>query len=182
MLSSCGNRYSEPPTIFSHTSSLFFLLPLWHPSRPSAARTTQIFIRHSLQQLLGGAFPHLSAHDVGRFVEGLFALNQNPEAFRMHLRDFLIQVPGCLLAKDESHSYSHQQLPVIVTSFLPKMTLSVQYQRHCFFFKNTVIVKNRVLTSLVFSHPRFCGACIRISAPSVQRVQRRRRRGLGSVS
>ena len=54
--------------------------------------SNQIFIRHSLQQLLGGAFPHLLAHDVGRVVEGLFALNQNPEAVRMHLRDFLIQV------------------------------------------------------------------------------------------
>eukprot|EP00455_Lapot_gusevi_P017974 TRINITY_DN1972_c0_g1_i10.p1 TRINITY_DN1972_c0_g1~~TRINITY_DN1972_c0_g1_i10.p1 ORF type:complete len:103 (+),score=38.36 TRINITY_DN1972_c0_g1_i10:33-311(+) len=31
-------------------------------------------------------------HDVQRFVDGLFNLNNNVDAFKMHLRDFLMQL------------------------------------------------------------------------------------------
>jgi len=43
-------------------------------------------------QLLHNAFPHLSEPQLKVTVQGLFSLNQDVNAFKEHLRDFLVQI------------------------------------------------------------------------------------------
>lgn len=66
-------------------------VPLFDPST-AAFPNNASFLRSFVVNLLASAFTNLTQHDVERFVQGLFALNANLEAFKMHLRDFLIQL------------------------------------------------------------------------------------------
>lgn len=51
-----------------------------------------LFIQEYVASLLKSAFSHLSDNQIKVFVNGLFSLNQNVQAFKEHLRDFLIQI------------------------------------------------------------------------------------------
>lgn len=51
-----------------------------------------IFIQEYVASLLKSAFTHLSDNQVKVFVTGLFNLDENVQAFKEHLRDFLIQI------------------------------------------------------------------------------------------
>jgi exportin-1 len=74
--------------MFSTVEKGLVTVPLWTDGQ---FPNNQVFMRQNLMQLIGNAFKNLSAADVQRFVEGLFALNSNIDAFRAHLRDFLVQ-------------------------------------------------------------------------------------------
>jgi len=50
------------------------------------------FLRAHIAQLIQTAFPNLTLPQNETFVTGLFDLNLNPDQFREHLRDFLIQI------------------------------------------------------------------------------------------
>jgi len=51
-----------------------------------------IFIQEYVASLLKSAFNHLSDNQIKVFVTGLFNLDENVQAFKEHLRDFLIQI------------------------------------------------------------------------------------------
>ncbi|CAG8578666.1 1451_t:CDS:10, partial [Acaulospora morrowiae] len=67
--------------------------PLFNPSDvPDPNMTNQRFLREYVMNLLQNAFPHLQTVQVQAFVMGLFELNQDFNRFKLHLRDFLIQL------------------------------------------------------------------------------------------
>lgn len=50
------------------------------------------YVQSYLANVLKGAFPHLNELQIKVFVEGLFSFNQDLNAFKEHLRDFLVQI------------------------------------------------------------------------------------------
>lgn len=51
-----------------------------------------IFVQEYVASLLKSAFSHLTDNQIKVFVTGLFNLDENVQAFKEHLRDFLIQI------------------------------------------------------------------------------------------
>ncbi|XP_013415271.1 exportin-1 isoform X2 [Lingula anatina] len=50
------------------------------------------FVQEFLVNLLKAAFPHLNDTQLRVFIEGLFSFDQDIQAFKEHLRDFLVQI------------------------------------------------------------------------------------------
>lgn len=53
------------------------------------------YVQSFVANLLKTAFPHLNEAQVKITVQGFFNLNQNHNAFKEHLRDFLVQIKVC---------------------------------------------------------------------------------------
>ncbi|KAJ2160132.1 Karyopherin transporter [Coemansia sp. RSA 552] len=53
--------------------------------------TNGLYVRQSIANLLSSAFANLTKRQVEVFVEGLFNFHDDPDKFRNHVRDFLIQ-------------------------------------------------------------------------------------------
>lgn len=51
-----------------------------------------LYIQEFVARLLKAAFPHLTDNQIKITVQGLFHLNQDINAFKEHLRDFLVQI------------------------------------------------------------------------------------------
>lgn len=51
-----------------------------------------LYVQEYVASLLKSAFSHLTDNQIKVFVTGLFNLNQDVNAFKEHLRDFLIQI------------------------------------------------------------------------------------------
>ncbi|RGB35595.1 CRM1 C terminal-domain-containing protein [Rhizophagus diaphanus] len=67
--------------------------PLFNPAEvQDPSMTNQRFLREYVMNILHNAFPHLQSIQVQSFVMGLFELNQDNTKFKLHLRDFLIQL------------------------------------------------------------------------------------------
>ncbi|XP_025103585.1 exportin-1-like [Pomacea canaliculata] len=60
------------------------------PSLPASQNV--VFIQEFLLNLLKTAFPHLNEPQIKIFIEGLFSFDQDFNAFKEHLRDFLVQI------------------------------------------------------------------------------------------
>merc|ERR1712000_566292 len=56
--------------------------------------SNQMFLRDHVMNLLVNAFPNVSKEHVRTFVVGLFDLNKDINSFKLHLRDFLVQLKG----------------------------------------------------------------------------------------
>lgn len=54
--------------------------------------SNQMFLRDHVMNLLVNAFPNVSKEHVRTFVVGLFDLNKDINSFKLHLRDFLVQL------------------------------------------------------------------------------------------
>lgn len=66
--------------------------PLYDPAQVDPSTSNVIFVRDYSANLLANAFPHLQPVQIQSFVTGLFELNEDPAKFKLHLRDFLIQL------------------------------------------------------------------------------------------
>nr|KAG5714582.1 hypothetical protein BaRGS_007028 [Batillaria attramentaria] len=60
------------------------------PNLPAAQNMA--YIQDFLLNLLKTAFPHLNEPQIKLFIEGLFSFDQDFNAFKEHLRDFLVQI------------------------------------------------------------------------------------------
>ncbi|RIB27651.1 CRM1 C terminal-domain-containing protein [Gigaspora rosea] len=79
--------------IFTLVESGAVQAPLFNPTEVTdPTMTNQRFLREYVMNLLQNAFPHLQTNQVQHFVMGLFELNQDFTKFKLHLRDFLIQL------------------------------------------------------------------------------------------
>ncbi|EDW88521.1 exportin-1 [Drosophila yakuba] len=67
-----------------------------------------IFIQEYVASLLKSAFNHLSDNQIKVFVTGLFNLDENVQAFKEHLRDFLIQIREAT-GEDDSDLYLEER-------------------------------------------------------------------------
>ncbi|KXS22512.1 hypothetical protein M427DRAFT_130180 [Gonapodya prolifera JEL478] len=59
---------------------------------PNPNASNQEFFRQYLANLLGTAFPHLQQNQIHGFIHGLASLYTDQNAFKLHVRDFLIQL------------------------------------------------------------------------------------------
>jgi len=58
----------------------------------SGPENNVVFVQEFLLNILRTAFPHLTNAQLKVFIEGLFSFNQDMNAFKEHLRDFLVQI------------------------------------------------------------------------------------------
>ncbi|KAF9438397.1 Karyopherin transporter [Entomortierella beljakovae] len=67
--------------------------PLFTPSQVSDPNVTNpVFLKDYMMNLLQNAFPHLQPSQIKTFTLALFATNRDANKFKLHLRDFLIQL------------------------------------------------------------------------------------------
>ncbi|KAI9764098.1 MAG: Karyopherin transporter [Candelina submexicana] len=66
--------------------------PIYSPEQAQVGTSNKDFLREFVGNLLQNAFPNLQATQIKAFVEGLFALNNDINRFKVNLRDFLIQL------------------------------------------------------------------------------------------
>lgn len=66
--------------------------PLYQPGQASPGTSNVDFLTYFVTDLLRKAFSNLQEAQIKTFVTGLFSLNEDPNKFRIHLRDFLIQM------------------------------------------------------------------------------------------
>ncbi|KAI9701484.1 MAG: Karyopherin transporter [Candelina mexicana] len=66
--------------------------PIYSPEQAQVGTSNKDFLREFVGNLLQNAFPNLQAAQIKAFVDGLFALNNDINRFKVNLRDFLIQL------------------------------------------------------------------------------------------
>jgi len=66
------------------------------------------FIQGFVANLLKTAYPHLTDHQIKITVTGMFTLNQDVQAFKEHLRDFLVQIRE-FTGEDDSDLYLEER-------------------------------------------------------------------------
>ncbi|KAF8935515.1 CRM1 C terminal-domain-containing protein [Dissophora ornata] len=67
--------------------------PLFSPSQVSDPNmTNERFLKEYMMNLLQSAFPHLQPSQIKTFTLALFETNRDANRFKLHLRDFLIQL------------------------------------------------------------------------------------------
>lgn len=67
-------------------------VPLFDPATQPAGQTNPAFLRDHMSNLLLTSFPNLTRNQVTKFVEGMFDVKMDLTTFKVHLRDFLIQL------------------------------------------------------------------------------------------
>lgn len=67
-------------------------VPLYREGEAPVGTSNSVYVREFLGNSLMAAFPHLQQSQVSKFIEGLFELHKDSVRFKLHLRDFLIQV------------------------------------------------------------------------------------------
>ncbi|KAF9192787.1 Karyopherin transporter [Haplosporangium sp. Z 767] len=90
---------------------MFFLVetgavqaPLFSPSQvPDPNMTNATFLREYMMNLLQNAFPHLQPSQIRTFTLALFDTNRDANQFKLHLRDFLIQLTEFGAAETEQN-------------------------------------------------------------------------------
>eukprot|EP00588_Corethron_pennatum_P010446 CAMPEP_0194267448 /NCGR_PEP_ID=MMETSP0169-20130528/1937_1 /TAXON_ID=218684 /ORGANISM="Corethron pennatum, Strain L29A3" /LENGTH=1097 /DNA_ID=CAMNT_0039008281 /DNA_START=91 /DNA_END=3384 /DNA_ORIENTATION=+ len=67
-------------------------VPLFDPASAPPGQSNPVFLREHLSNMLITSFPNLTRSQVSLFVDGMFDLKMELPAFKMHLRDFLVQL------------------------------------------------------------------------------------------
>ena len=87
--SSHKSGFKLQASILAH---LFDLLKTINIPLSSNHADNNVFIQEFMMNLLQNAFPHLQKTQFEIFIRGLFDLNSDINTFKLHLRDFLIQL------------------------------------------------------------------------------------------
>jgi len=66
--------------------------PLYKPDQAAAGTPNKQFVQEYTANLLQQAFQNLQQVQIQHFVAGLFTLNEDPNKFKTHIRDFLISL------------------------------------------------------------------------------------------
>ena len=66
--------------------------PIYQPDQAAPGTPNKQFLSQFIANLLHRAFANLKEVQISHFVTGLFALNEDPNKFKTHLRDFLISL------------------------------------------------------------------------------------------
>lgn len=67
-------------------------VPLFDPATQPAGQTNPAFLREHISGLLITSFPNLTRQQVQKFVQGMFDVKMDLPTFKVHLRDFLIEL------------------------------------------------------------------------------------------
>lgn len=92
---------SHTAGIQMHATILAYMFSLVENERVTVMlgpmNNNMLYVKEYVASLLRSAFGHLTDHQIKVFVTGLFDLDQDVQAFKEHLRDFLIQIRVSLL-------------------------------------------------------------------------------------
>lgn len=66
--------------------------PVYTPEQSPAGTSNRQFLLDFIGNLLQSAFPNLQVAQIRQFIEGLFTLSSDISRFKLHIRDFLIQL------------------------------------------------------------------------------------------
>ncbi|KAK5943951.1 Karyopherin transporter [Knufia obscura] len=66
--------------------------PLYKPDQAASGTPNKQFVQEYTANLLQQAFQNLQQAQIQHFVSGLFSLNEDPNKFKQHIRDFLISL------------------------------------------------------------------------------------------
>jgi len=83
-------------------------VPLFDPALHPPGTTNPSFLREHITKLLVSSFPNLTAVQVSKFVDGMFDVKMDLPKFKMHLRDFLIELKE-FSAEDNAALYAEEQ-------------------------------------------------------------------------
>ena len=67
-------------------------LPLFDPAQQPPGTTNPAFLRTHVSNLLITSFPNLNRAQVSKFVDGMLDVKMDLPTFKVHLRDFLIEL------------------------------------------------------------------------------------------
>jgi exportin-1 len=67
-------------------------VPLFDPAMQPPGQTNPAYLRDYLGNLLISSFPNLTKTQVAKFVDGAFDIKMDLPSFKIHLRDFLIEL------------------------------------------------------------------------------------------
>jgi exportin-1 len=67
-------------------------VPLFDPATQPPGQTNPLFLREYMSNLLLSSFQNLTSLQVTKFVDGMFDINMDLPTFKIHLRDFLIEL------------------------------------------------------------------------------------------
>eukprot|EP00808_Paulinella_micropora_P003144 g18294.t1 len=91
--------------IFNIVETNKITVPLWNQG---SFPNNQMYIRHYVINLLSNGFKHVSPTRIQQFTNGLFKLHSQPQAFKLHVRDFLISLNE-FSASNNSDFYLEEQ-------------------------------------------------------------------------
>lgn len=95
-------------TMFHMVQNNQVTVPLFDPNAQQPGMTNQVFLRDHISNLLIASFPNLTRTQVGKFVEGMFDTTMDLPTFKMHLRDFLIELKE-FSSEDNTALYTEEQ-------------------------------------------------------------------------
>lgn len=81
-------------------------VPLW--GTDGHYPSNSVFVQYHVANLLSGAFPHVSRPQIENIVLGMFTLYKDENKFKIHMRDFLIQLKE-FSSTDNSDLFSDEQ-------------------------------------------------------------------------
>ena len=90
--------------MFNLVESNKISMPLYQPSDAAAGTSNKEYVSTFTANLLQRAFSNLKEVQVQHFITGLFALNEDPNKFKTHVRDFLISLKE--FAEDNAELYA----------------------------------------------------------------------------
>jgi exportin-1 len=104
-------------------------VPLFNPSTQPPGQTNPTFFRQYMTSLLDSSFPNLTKTQVAKFVDGMFDINMDLPTFKIHLRDFLIELKefssednsALFLEEKERAAQAQQQAAMAQRSAIPGM-------------------------------------------------------------
>ena len=83
-------------------------VPLFDTSQFPPGTTNPAFLRQHVSNLLLSSFPNLTQTQVSKFVEGMFDIRMDLPNFKIHLRDFLIELKE-FSTEDNAALYAEEQ-------------------------------------------------------------------------
>lgn len=95
-------------TMFHMVQSNQVTVALFDVNSQPPGTTNQVFLRDHISSLLVASFPNLSKAQVLKFVEGMFDTTMDLPTFKVHLRDFLIELKQ-FSSEDNSALYTEEQ-------------------------------------------------------------------------
>jgi len=82
-------------------------VPLFDPSTQPPGQTNPAYLREYISNMLITSFPNLSKSQVSKFVDGMFNIKLDLTTFKLHLRDFLIELKE-FSAEDNSALFTEE--------------------------------------------------------------------------
>lgn len=103
-------------------------VPLFDPATQPPGQTNPVFLRDYMGNLLLTSFGNLTKSQVSKFVDGMFDINMDLPTFKIHLRDFLIELKefspednSAMFMEEKERAAQEQQAAMAQRNAIPGM-------------------------------------------------------------